>query len=200
MITMRICAIALVVSAGAAAPSSPQTYVESDRRILAEFAARVHAYSEVKDAAALTVQPLVVLPDPGEIRRRSDALATVIRSARWGAQPGDIFTLEIAQLIRRAIRGSCDEDYLALLALVHEEWEAPLPEPSIHGRWPGATPLPTMPPDLLAALPPLPAGLQYRFMTRALVLLDIDANLIVDFVPDAIPITTLATTASLGLR
>ena len=33
----------------------------------------------------------------------------------------------------------------------------------------------------------MPAGLQYRFMNRDLVLIDIDANLIIDFVPDAIP-------------
>ena len=160
MIAMRMCAIALVASAGAAAPSIAQTSVEPDRRILGEFAARVHAYVEVKETAATAVQPLVVLPDPDEIRRWSDALATVIRHARWDARRGDIFTPEIAQLIRSAIRGSCDGDYAALLALVEEELEAPLPEPSIHGRWPSTAPLPTMPPDVLAALPPLPPGLQ----------------------------------------
>jgi hypothetical protein len=84
---MRMCAIALVASAGAAAPSITQTPVEPNRRILGEFAARVHAYSEVKETAATTVQPLVVLPDPSEIRRWSDALATVIRNARWDARP-----------------------------------------------------------------------------------------------------------------
>ena len=47
-----------------------------------------------------------------------------------------------------------------------------------------------MPVDLLAALPRLPCEVQYRFMTRDLVLIDIDANLIVDFIPDAIPATT----------
>jgi hypothetical protein len=37
-------------------------------------------------------------------------------------------------------------------------------------------------------------------MTRALVLLDIDANLIIDFVPDAIPITTVTASPVLALR
>jgi hypothetical protein len=188
MIAMRLCAITLVAIGGAAAPSVAQTLLAADRRILAEFDARVHAYVQVKDAARTTVLPLVVLPDPGEIRRRSDALATVIKSARYDARRGDIFTPAIENLIRLAIRRGCEEDY------------APLPEPAIHGRWPAAAPLPTMPPDILAALPPLPPGLQYRFMTRALVLLDIDANLIIDFVPDAIPITTVTASRSLALR
>jgi TonB family protein len=48
-------------------------------------------------------------------------------------------------------------------------------------------PLPTMPPDLLAALPRVPNRLEYRFMNDALVLRDIEANLIIDFVPQAIP-------------
>jgi hypothetical protein len=200
MIAMRLCAITLVAIGGAAAPSVAQTLLAADRRILAEFDARVHAYVQVKDAARTTVLPLVVLPDPGEIRRRSDALATLIKSARYDARRGDIFTPAIENLIRLAIRRGCEEDYAALLALVDEERDAPLPEPAIHGRWPAAAPLPTMPPDILAALPPLPPGLQYRFMTRALVLLDIDANLIIDFVPDAIPITTVTASRSLALR
>ena len=44
-----------------------------------------------------------------------------------------------------------------------------------------------MPPLLLTQLPPLPPELQYRFLGRALILLDADANLIVDVVPDALP-------------
>ena len=144
----------------------------------------------VRAAAADTVLPLVPLRDPAEIRRRTDALATVIHSARWNARQGDIFTPEIAAVLRTAIRGGCEGDYAALIVLAQEELSQPLPDPTVHGRWPTSAPIPTMLPDVLAALPPLPAGLQYRFLNRALVLLDIDANLIVDFLPDAIPITT----------
>ena len=183
---------AVAFAAGAAAAIA-QTSIDTERRVLDEFTQRVHAYIQVKEAAALTVRPLVVLPDPGEIRQRSEALATVIKSARWGARPGDIFTPEIAHVMRRGVSGGCDGDYAALLALVEEELEAPLPMPTVHGRWPATVPVPTMPPDILAALPPLPQGLQYRFMSRALVLIDIDANLIIDVIPDVIPITTLAT-------
>jgi hypothetical protein len=48
-----------------------------------------------------------------------------------------------------------------------------------------------MPPRLLAKLPVLPSGLQYRFVDRDLVLWDSQADLVVDIIPDAIPPLTV---------
>jgi hypothetical protein len=42
-----------------------------------------------------------------------------------------------------------------------------------------------VPPQMLAALPRLPAELQYRIIGNSLVLWDHHANLIVDFLPGA---------------
>ena len=181
---------ALALAVAAAAPAAAQRPFDPDLPVLADFARRVHAYVGLKNAVALTVLPLVPLEDPAEIRRRREALATVVRSARWNARQGDLFTPDVAPLIRRAIRSGCDGDYALQLALVREELTGPLPGPAIHAGWPEGVPLPTMLPSILAALPPLPDHLEYRFMDRALVLLDIDANLILDFLPNAIPITT----------
>ena len=185
MFNPRFLTIALV--AGTAVTSLAQT---SDVALRADFAGRVQAYAQLRDRVAATVPPLRTTPDAGAIRHASDALASAVQQARASARPGDIFSTEIAQMFRRDIGSICDNDYAALIALVNEEREGPLPAAVLHGRWPVGVPLPTMPPDLLAAVPPLPPGLQYRFMSGALVLLDIDANLIVDFVPRAIPATT----------
>jgi hypothetical protein len=46
-----------------------------------------------------------------------------------------------------------------------------------------------MPPELLRLLPRLPAGLEYRFMDRDLILWDPHANLIVDFIPNALELS-----------
>jgi hypothetical protein len=43
-----------------------------------------------------------------------------------------------------------------------------------------------MPPQLLQLLPPLPAGLEYRFIDCDLILWDPHANLIVDFLPNTL--------------
>jgi hypothetical protein len=55
----------------------------------------------------------------------------------------------------------------------------------VNGRYPDTVPLSTMPPDVLAALPPLPEDMEYRFVGNRLILLDTKAHIIVDFVADA---------------
>ena len=134
--------------------------------------------------------PLQVSVDPAEIRRASDALASAIRAARADAGQGELFSPEIAVAFRIVVGAGCDGRYAELLGIITDELASPLPAPTVHARWPIGAPLPMMPPDLLAALPALPAGLEYRFMNRDLVLLDIDANLIVDVVPEVIPSTS----------
>jgi hypothetical protein len=47
--------------------------------------------------------------------------------------------------------------------------------------------LTTTPPTLLVKLPELPQELAYRFVGRDLTLIDIEARLIVDLIPNAIP-------------
>ena len=59
---------------------------------------------------------------------------------------------------------------------------------AVNDRYPDTIPLATMPPDILAALPKLPADLEYRFVGNRLIILDNKAHLIVDFVPDTFDI------------
>jgi hypothetical protein len=164
----------------------------SDQAALADFEMRVQAYAELHRRAGRDLPPLLPSLDVGEIRHAIDALATSIRSGRAGAAQGDIFSPQIAAVIRRAVGTGCHEEYVELLALVNDEIESPLPPAAVHARWPDGAPLPTMPFELLAALPRLPAELEYRFMNRDLVLRDLDADLIVDYVPDAIPLVSTA--------
>lgn len=58
--------------------------------------------------------------------------------------------------------------------------------PGVNASYPDGGALTTMPPELLQLLPALPAGLEYRFMDRDLILWDPHANLIVDYIPDAL--------------
>jgi hypothetical protein len=53
--------------------------------------------------------------------------------------------------------------------------------------YPQGIPLQSTPPTLLLNLPTLPKELEYRIVGRNLVLHDIVPNIIVDFIPDAIP-------------
>ena len=53
----------------------------------------------------------------------------------------------------------------------------------MNADYPETAALATVPPLILARLPRLPDGLEYRFMGRDLILRDTNANLIVDLDP-----------------
>jgi hypothetical protein len=57
----------------------------------------------------------------------------------------------------------------------------------VNRSYPVEVPLQTTPPSLLQNLPKLPPELEYRVVGKALVLRDVNANLIVDFLPNALP-------------
>ena len=54
--------------------------------------------------------------------------------------------------------------------------------------YPTTYPLATFPATLLPLLPALPEQLEYRVVQHYLVLRDIEANLILDFMPNAVPL------------
>ena len=60
--------------------------------------------------------------------------------------------------------------------------------PAVNTPYPENAPLATVPPLILVNLPRLPDGLEYRFMGRHLILRDQPSNLIIDFVPGAVPV------------
>lgn len=166
---------------------------------LADFAARIQNYLDVRRVAAQTVPPLAVTGDRAATIAASDALAAAIARARAGARQGDIFTPQIAAALRAAVASGCGQRFDELRRDLAEDTTVPLPPPAINARWPIGAPLPTMTPDVLRALPTLPPELEYRFMGRALALRDIDANLILDFVNDAIPDNAQVSPARLAL-
>jgi hypothetical protein len=56
----------------------------------------------------------------------------------------------------------------------------------VNGRYPDGVPLTTMPPPILGALPKLPEHIEYRFIGHRLLLLDVHAQLIVDYMDEAL--------------
>ncbi len=56
----------------------------------------------------------------------------------------------------------------------------------VNASYPDDTPLPTTPPQVLKSLPKLPEQLEYRIVGKTLIIRDVDADIIVDFVPNAI--------------
>ena len=72
-------------------------------------------------------------------------------------------------------------------ALEEEDGEVAQVKLKVNASWPASEPLTTVPANLLANLPQLPEDVEYRISNkRHLVLRDVDANIIVDFIYNAI--------------
>ena len=156
--------------------------------ILEDFEERVGEYVEIRERAARDAPPLKETDDPSRIDAAQDARAASIRALRAGAKPGDIFTAEIRDTFRKLLAPVVDgEEGRDVKQVLRDDAPAPGAVPlEVNAKYPDNTTLPTVPATLLANLPELPDGLEYRIIGKDLVLLDSDANLIVDYIRNAI--------------
>ena len=164
-----------------AAPSNP------DSTIIADFNARLDNYVK-KQRALLKGSPIAEDATPAQIKARQDTIAAELRAIRKDAKPGEIFTPQIADLFKRLINPEVKEQPRETKqALQEEDGEVAQVNLQVNATWPASEPLTTVPANLLAVLPQLPMDVEYRVSNkRHLVLRDVDANIIVDFIYNAI--------------
>jgi hypothetical protein len=154
------------------------------------FQSAVNGYMALREVVRRTVPPLEISPDGENIRAASDAIAEGIRQARASAKEGDIVNADVAGLLRLRIDASSREpgcDVAGILAAQRDDDDLPPPpRPLVHDRldWGAGS---FMPWCVLRVLPLVPDELQFRFVGHDLVLVDIDASLVVDVLPDALP-------------
>jgi hypothetical protein len=182
--------MAFVVSAGASIVKPPQTLKakgDSSAAAIREFQTRVAQFVKLHRQMAATLPPLKQTAVSKEITDHQRELARKIAEARKPAKPGDIFTAEVIaefqRLLAVAFHGANGADIRTSLA--HSE---PVNrEVGVNTPYPADAPLQSSPPSLLRALPKLPPELDYRIVGNALILRDVTANLVIDFMPGAIP-------------
>ena len=112
------------------------------------------------------------------------SLAARIRAARPAARQGDLFTTAIAVEIKKSLRRQIDA---RTWKVIMDDNPGEIPS-QVNDEYRVGEPLSTMPPHVLAALPKLPDGLEYRFVERHLILLDTRARLIIDRIPYAVEV------------
>ena len=166
------------VQKATASPANP------DSAILADFNARLDKYVKVQ-RALLKHEPLKETKDPADITARQDVLAGQLKHIRSNAKQGDIFTPQVAALFKRLMNpelkgaeGRETKDEI--------KQETPAVELKVNATYPSSQPLTTVPPNLLANLPQLPKDVEYRFVGKHLILRDVDANIIIDYIYNAI--------------
>lgn len=180
-----VIALVMLLALPGCAPRAARTI--PDGVALADFDRRVQAYAALRDELEGGAARLKKTAEPDEIAAAERALAGKIQEARATARRGDIFTPAIERRFRallkphlRGVRGQNTR------GIIKDEGPNAGGFPfTVNGAYPKQQPLGSVPPDLLASLPLLPENLEYRFIDKHLILRDARANLIVDFIPNA---------------
>jgi hypothetical protein len=153
-----------------------------------EFGVRVEAYEKLHKDAVKSLPALKKKSTPDKIAAQRDALVNKIREMRSNAVRGDIFTPSATEAIARAIKTVYAGSEARGVRNTIQAGE-PLAgfKVEVNQKYPEGLPSTTMPPTLLRALPRIPEEVDYRLIGSTLLLVDRRANLIVDFMPNAIP-------------
>jgi hypothetical protein len=154
---------------------------------LKAFMKRVNDYTSLKKSLAgdlARIKPGD--PSTGQLEKHEDTLASRIMAARKDAKRGDIFG-DAAPYFKRIIERDAQTRGVRDAYATMQEVPAQSP-PTVNALYPEKAALATVPALILVNLPRLPDGLEYRFMGRDLILRDREANVIVDFIPGAVPI------------
>jgi hypothetical protein len=164
----------------------------ADEQALARFELRVNQYMDVHRRLERAWPPPWFIADFEVRESAAEEFRAVLRDARPQATQGNFFTPDVADVFRFKIRNVLryrDYDVAAMTSATDEEtamndwWRPVVNEPLPLGAagvvWP-----------VFENLPVLPLELEYRLVGRDLVLLDVHANMVVDFLDFALPAAT----------
>jgi hypothetical protein len=175
--------IALFALVGAAQSS----FTGANKTIVSDFERRAKEYVELRERYDGQLPKLSKKATADEIQAHKTALLKSVQAARVGAKRGDVFTPEASTLVRNIIKAEFKgRDRRELRETVFEaETKGVLVK--VNAAYPEAKELVEMPPSLLLALPQLPKQVRYRFVGTNLLLVDRENNLIIDYMPKAVP-------------
>lgn len=171
------------------APSGSQSSKTAKRELaFKDLAERVQKYLELRKKLAASVPALGNKEPQDKIVERQKALAQKIREARAAAKRGDVFAPEIAEEFRHLIRSELEGSKGINPRKTIRQGNPVKPfRLRVNDTYPQELPITTVPPTLLLALPALPREIAYRIVGRDLALVDVEADLILDFIRKALP-------------
>ncbi|HXG90021.1 MAG TPA: hypothetical protein VNJ02_16965 [Vicinamibacterales bacterium] len=182
--TFACCAFALV----AALQVNPgQSRVPADDPALRGFDQEVDRYLALRTKLREELPVHVPNSTAKEITSTSDALARAVQRARPKPRRGVFFTAAASAAIKRRLNEVLSAPESAAVLEAIDDERPTIRAPRVYLRFPEASQLATMPPSVLAVLPKLPPELEYRIIGRDLVLRDMSAALVLDFIPNAVP-------------
>ncbi len=184
LLAAAIAAASLQVMASRAQNAPP----EASTAGFQEFGDRVEKYVQLHKSVESKLPKLKSTNEPELLEAHQKILARKIRNARAEAKHGDIFTPAAIEAFKKIISAEFQGPQSSQAKATMRQG-APLKE--VHLRvnqvYPEHVPNTSVPPTLLQKLPKLPDEVAYRTVSSDLVLLDVKANLVVDYLAGVIP-------------
>lgn len=161
--------------------------IMDEKELIRRFDAHVQEYVKLLNQQEATLPKLKPAGSAQEIKAHQNALAERLQTVRKKAQAGDMFTPEVKQYfitqVHKEFHGPVGREVRATIT----QGEPLKGHLNVNQPYPEGIPLTTVPPNLLLGLPKLPKELRYGIVGRDLIILDLKANLVVDFIAEAIP-------------
>jgi hypothetical protein len=165
----------------------PAAATTADAQALTAFETRLREYHALHDRLEKTLPALPKEATSEMIDQYQRGLAKLISEHRASARQGEIFTREAERVIRARLHVLFSgPEGPSLKATIMDENPRTL-KLAVNGRYPAEVPLSTMPPQVLAVLPKLPDHIEYRFIGPRLILLDVHAHTVVDYISNVLP-------------
>jgi hypothetical protein len=185
-----VLAVASAAEGQVAAATANASLSADDQKTINFFLDAAKAYLAIEHNAPSQAK-LKPKTDIAELDRRRLALRRYMVAARPNAKQGGLFTPPVADLFRKlmaqAMDGSDGNKIRRSLESAEPVAAAGAPQIAVNKAYPNekGQPLQSSPASLLQSLPVLPKGLEYRKVGNILVLRDAEANLVVDYLPNA---------------
>ncbi len=159
----------------------------TEKEAIKKFEDRVKQYVKLRESVKGKLPKLSNDSTPEQISDFEKASVEALRTARAGAKPGDVFTPDVAQVIRTMMKTEFKPAEKKEIRKVVLDKESNIPVPlKVNYPYPEPKEFVEMPPALLLKLPQLPKQVKYRYVGRTLMLVDSDNNLIIDYLVDAL--------------
>ena len=179
--------LAVAQKTQSAALAEPVVVSPADKAAIDVFEKQVKDYIELRNKVRANAPKLSKDSTPEQINAYRTTLQDSLRSARPNAKRGEFFRPETADFIRRTLKAEFQgKDRQELREQIFETETTGV---VIRVNYPYAqsAELSEMPATLLTKLPQLPKELRYRFVGHNMLLVDRESDVIIDFMPDALP-------------
>jgi hypothetical protein len=171
-------------------PAARASLSAEDDKTITSFLGAAKTYLAI-DQNAPSQAKLKPTTDIADLGNRRRALRRIIVAARPNAKQGELFTPPAADLLRKlmaqAMNGSEGKKVHRSLQGAEPVAAEEAAKIAVNHAYPNTKgePLQSAPATLLQCLPILPRGLEYRMVGNILGLRDTEANLVVDYLPNA---------------